>query len=154
MDDRPVLIGMNNPYSVRPEAALLPAPRGCAGWNLWRMLDEVRPTSRMEYSRVFDRRNLLNERLWNALRAARAGEDLWRALEGRTVMVLGREPVLALNLPRTPEIIWSVSRGVRWCYVPHPSGLNRWYSEEVNRIAVGVRLEQLLENFLGAPVRV
>lgn len=144
---KPVLVGMNNPYSSRPEAALLPAPSGCAGWRLWRMVHDVSGVSRAEYCRTFDRRNLINTQWWDPLAARERGEALWRALEGHTVVVLGQATLASMWLPRPLELLWSVSGGVRWCYAPHPSGLNRWYNNPVNRAAVGMRLESLLEEY-------
>lgn len=142
---RPVLIGMNNPHSERPEAALLPHPRGCAGWRLWRMVSDVCGVSRARWCRLTERVNLLDSTLWDPLAAAARGETLWKTLEDRTVVVLGVSARSALRLDPTPALLWSASRGVRWCWVPHPSGLCREYNDPLVRHVVGLRMEELLE---------
>lgn len=126
--------------------ALWPDPPGCTGHNIWRMLSERTGASQEDYVRVFDRRNLLSERHWDPVRARRESETLWERLEGRTVLVLGQAVRCVLWLPDEPPLLWRVSSGVRWCSVPHPSGLNRWYNEPVHREAVALRLEELYEH--------
>lgn len=138
---RPVLVGMNNP---RPDAALIPWPMGCAGWRLWRMVHEVCGVSRAEWCRRTVRVNLLDSQIWDPLAAARRGEELWRTLEDRTVVVLGAATRAALRLNPTPVLSWSVSGGVRWCWVPHPSGLCREYNDPLVRTVVGMRMEELI----------
>ncbi len=143
---RPVILGMNNPHSTDPRHALAPYPKGVAGYRLWKMLNGIRPEiSRTEYMRVFDRRNLLNEKFWDPVRSRRNSEDLWQTLEGHTVLVLGQAVRNVLWLSKEPPLLWRDHRGVRWCSVPHPSGLNRWYNDPENVTAVGMRLEELYE---------
>lgn len=144
---RPVIIGMNNPHSSDPRFALAPHPARVAGWNLWRMLQDVAGTSRAEYMRTFDRRNLLSERAWDPVAARRQSENLWESLEDHTVLVLGQSVRRVLWLQDAPPLLWRTDRGVRWCLVPHPSGLNRWYNDPLHRLAVGYRLEALLERY-------
>lgn len=147
---KPVLIGMNNPHTTDPRVALFPAPAGCTGHRLWVMLNGRTGALRVEYLRVFDRRNLLSQREWCPLSAAAESVDLWDSLEGRTVLVLGQAARRVLRLPAEPELLWGTHRGVRWCSVPYPSGLNHWYNREVNREVVGLRLEDLYIRYTGS----
>lgn len=142
---RPVIIGMNNPLSDDPRAALWPDPPGCTGWRLWQMLHERTGASQRDYLRAFERRNLLVGKHWDPVAARAASEGLWEALEGRTVLLLGQDVRRVLWLPREPELLWRSEAGVTWCSVPHPSGLNRWYNDQAHAAAVGLRLEELYE---------
>lgn len=147
---KPVIIGMVNPHSDDPDWALAPYPERVAGWRLWRMLADVADVSRKAYMEAFDRRNLLTKGfVWDPLEAGRESEGLWETLEGHTVLVLGDATRNVLWLPKPPPLLWSVHRGVRWCPVPHPSGVNRWYNDPLHRLAVGYRLEELYAETTG-----
>lgn len=135
---------MNNPSTGDPRAALLPYPRGCAGWRLWKMVHDVCGISRHEWCQRTERVNLLETTWWDPLAAAERGEALWRTWAGRRVVVLGAATRTALRLPPAPALLWSVSSGVTWCWVPHPSGRCREYNDPLARIAVGMRMEELV----------
>ncbi len=140
----PVILGMNNPYSKDSRFDLAPFPKRSAGYRLWAMLNALRPTPRALYMRRTDRRNLLHEVNWCPIKAREASKGLWDSLRGRTVLVLGHDVRRVLWLEDSPELLWRERDGVRWCFVPHPSGLNRWYNSEFNRTMVGLRLEELV----------
>jgi hypothetical protein len=151
IDQRTVIVGMNNPHSDDPRHALAPFPERVAGHRLWRMLADVdQDVSRMDYMRGFDRRNILVGREWNLREARLVSLGLWGSLEGRRALLLGRPVLDALSLPATAPLVWQRPEGFllaspgpsAWCYVPHPSGLNQWYNDEMNRILVGLRLEE------------
>ena len=143
-EQRVVILGMNNPHSARQDTALLPWPRGCAGWRLWKMANEVCGVSRAEYCRLTDRRNLLDARTWDARRASERVEDVGTTLQGRRVVVLGRTLARLMWLPETTPATWQ--RGGRfdfeWAYLPHPSGLCRDYNDQTMRLAAGLLLEE------------
>lgn len=153
---KPVLVGMNNPFSADPRLALFPAPAGVTGHRIFQMLQEVGAVkNRKEYIDGFDRRNVINSVTWDKKAARAAGPALWASLDGRTVALLGRE-VVDVVCPLTPKLEpleWHVPLGsilkdggpARVCYIPHPSGLNHWYNNRANWVAVGLRLEQMLE---------
>lgn len=143
---KPVLVGMNNPLSSDPRYALAPYPSGVAGHRLWRMLNDVCGVHRAEYMRSFERMNALTALQWDVHAARRESAGLMDRLAGRKVCVLGRDTLNALYLPGTvPPLRWQMHGSTQWCYMPHPSGLNLWYNDDINRIAVGLRLEQLYE---------
>lgn len=145
---RPIILGMNNPLSEDPAHALYPAPEGSAGHRLWRLLADRRPgLLRMDYINTFDRRNLIPGHRWIARGARLLGDKLRQDLSGsgRTVLVLGEEPRVALCLPK--ELIHPYPRdGVTYRQLPHPSGRCRWYNDPVHRLLAGMLLEELYDS--------
>lgn len=139
---RPVLLGMNNPLSQRPEHALFPRPSGCTGNRLLRLLQRRVPeATERDYLRAFDRRNLLVG-AWSNARAREAARDLSVPLAGRTVVVLGGAVRRALGLPE--QLVHPVEMdGVTWRQLPHPSGLNHWYNSEECKDVAALLLEEL-----------
>lgn len=143
MSDRTLIVGMNNPLSASPRAALLPYPSRSAGWNLWRMANEVCGVSRSEFRRSFEFVNLCDDRLWCPIAARAKYDALESAWAGRRVALLGRAVLGVLWLKAPPyDLRWRVGRPYLWCSLPHPSGLCREYNDETMRRAVGLRLEQ------------
>lgn len=144
---RPLILGMNNPLSDDPEYDLYPYPEGSAGHRLWKMIPG--DVSRRAYLDAFDRRNLLRARQWDPRAAREAARVLTPELEGRLVLVLGTQVRAALGLP-VAEPLARASAAVgdgasfEWIAVPHPSGLNRWYNDQVNCAAVGELLRELM----------
>ncbi|MDE2426253.1 MAG: hypothetical protein KGO96_10155 [Elusimicrobia bacterium] len=150
---RPTLIGMNNPISVRPEHALYPFPRGCAGNRLWQMLHAIEPeATASNYVRVFRRLNLVIGP-WNLASARARADDLLPELaDGAPVILLGREVAKAFNLPADlAPLVWvSVPVGedeARFHYFPHPSGRNLWYNDPENYAAAGQRLADIYREY-------
>lgn len=159
------LIGLNNPYGTSPHFAIYPAPVNCAGWRLWRLLADyvegeklVQKLWRTDYTRAFDRRNVLSATTWSAAEARRAGADALRAMRGRRVIVLGAQTADALGLRRTGLGVWSdhhvlselslqptpastdappVSDRVSYTCLPHPSGRCREYNVPLVRRDAG-----------------
>ena len=150
-DRRPILLGMADPHSDDPRHALAPDPPGCSGWRLWKMLYEARGVEKDEYLVRFDRRNLCGGRSWDADAAVIRGRELAATLagSGRTVVALGQRVWWALGFKRVPapKPASSVhSNGCRWIYLPHPSGMNVWYNDALNRWTAGALLAELLIN--------
>ena len=142
---RTVLVGMNNPYSDRPDSALLPYPEKSAGHQLWRMLDDVCPISRRAYRDAFEFANALDATHWDPVAASASGRAKWERWEGRRVVVFGVATLVALWLQRPASgLLWASSRGVTWCHAPHPSGRTLEYNDPLARLAVGLRLEEEL----------
>jgi hypothetical protein len=155
-DARPVLVGMNNPLHSNPRYALFPAPSGVTGHRIWTMLRATvgEDMWRDTYMQSFDRRNVLNSREWDKKQARIEGPRLWRELGGRTVVLFGREVLSAIGLQQQMPLVWqgpdpfrSGPQPARWCYMPHPSGLNHWYNDPVKWWAAALRLEQLYEDY-------
>lgn len=161
-DTRPVLVGMNNPLSSKPEHALYPAPERVTGWNIWRMLHETCGMTRQEYLRAFDRRNLVDGVMWNRGLAKERAPRLWSELDGRVVAFLGREvaDIMSQGVGTLEPLVWATPMGgilqdggpARVCLIPHPSGLNHWYNNPTNRAAAALRLEQMYEDWKNAVV--
>lgn len=147
---RPVLVGMNNPLGDNPEYALFPAPEGCTGWRIWQMLHERTGATRSDYMHVFERMNVMDSVTWDRSTARVEANKRWPLLSGRTVVFLGQQVVWSFQLPKSEPLEWqnpepdfALSVPLRWCLMPHPSGLNHWYNDPVNRMAASLRLEQL-----------
>ena len=144
-DNRPVLIGMNNPVSSDPKHALYPYPPGCTGHRLLEMLqDRVPSATRGQYLDRFDRRNLVPHKTFSATIAAKHAAEIEQEFwgSGRTVVLLGLDVVKAFRHPRSlihPQLIG----GTTWRQIPHPSGRNLWYNDASNRQLVAMLLEDL-----------
>ena len=141
----PVLIGMNNPLSQRPEYALWPDPPGCTGHRIWQMLASRTGASTHDYIRSFDRRNLVVGQ-WDRKAAQAEARRLMASgeLRGRIVVLLGDKVREAFRLDKYlihPQLV----DGVMFRQLPHPSGLNRWYNEPVNVSMAGMLLADLYE---------
>lgn len=159
---KPLIIGMNNPLSMRPEYALWPDPPNCTGWRLWQMVQEATGATQDDYIDAFDRINLVIGR-WDTkaakLRADQLmsrgqglfdpGPDDYIPMVGRTVVLLGRDVAHAFRLPRL-ELVGQSVEGVTFHQVPHPSGLNLWYNNPYNRDRVVHLLGELYEGNIGS----
>lgn len=142
---KPVLLGMNNPLSSRPEHALYPHPVGCTGHRIWKMLEVRTRASQEDYLEAFDRRNLLGVQTWRMADAREAASHFIREMNGRVVLVLGAEPRDALRLP--PLLVKPQDlHGVTWRQLPHPSGRNLWYNVPENKHLAELLLEELYRN--------
>ena len=129
---KPLLLGLDNPHSANPRAALLPRPNGSAGSRLFAL-------SRMtwsEYRETFDRMNVVDA----------SPEDM----QSRLVLVLGKETWRRLSrlcpgIPRQVAIFDRVflAEGGSLILIPHPSGRNLWYNKSQNRLRVTRLLRRL-----------
>jgi hypothetical protein len=135
---------MNNPVSTAPEHALYPYPPGCTGHRLLEMLQTRVDIGRREYLERFDRRNVVNSKLFDKAMARKGAADLFNEFfgSGRTIVLLGADTVAAFNIPRLlihPQIVG----GCTYRQIPHPSGRNLWYNDEQNKLLVSMLLEDL-----------
>jgi len=135
---------MNNPLSSDQYHALYPAPEGCTGWRLWRMLYEAAQAEggagvlRSSYALVLDRRNVLPGREWDARTARRYGAVLVDELHGRRVVLVGVSVLQALGLTRPGDWCrWVEEAGLTYTLVPHASGRCREYNDPAMRERVG-----------------
>lgn len=147
---RPLIVGMNDPYSSDPSRALWPDPPGCSGHRLWRLVNEYCGMALDEYVAAFDRRNLCRGRQWTAIEARAEGARLAAEAEGCVVM-LGREVRHAIGMhdaaaPCSWTATYRDGAGVKatWWYLPHPSGRCHWYNYAANRRAAGALLSRLV----------
>jgi hypothetical protein len=139
-----VIIGMNNPQSDLPEHAFWPAPEGCAGHRLWLMATARTGISQDDWLAMTDRRNLLVGP-WSKQEAVAAATALRPSLEGRTVLALGREVAWCLGMDcEFGDYQWDWRD---WRSIPHPSGLNRWYNCDAQRIAVEIMLADYIRGY-------
>jgi hypothetical protein len=120
-----LLLGEQNPYGGDPSFALYPAPDGCAGHRLCRLVLGI---SRAEYLRRFDRRNVLERPGKWSVREART--EASRILgDHRRVVALGAKVAAALGLSTKPfsvhKLLLHGEEERLVLVLPHPSGLCR-----------------------------
>lgn len=144
-----VVIGMNNPQSADPARALFPDPPGCAGHRLWQMATARTNISMERWLQVTELVNLVNATEWDEEAARQRAPELIARYAKSTVVLLGNEVARHMRVRCAPALGWalpSVEFPERrdWCVIPHPSGLNREYNNEVIRAAVEFRLADLL----------
>jgi hypothetical protein len=122
-----IIVGQCNPYPGTEPLSRVP---GSAGERLYRLFAEAGITQ--EQYDAIPKTNLLRGTFWSRREAKyHAGPVL--AHLGRTdLLLLGRDVVSAMSL-RVPRPLTWVSPG--YAMLPHPSGLNRWYNDPVNRRA-------------------
>ena len=149
-DLRAVLLGMNNPLSVKPEHALYPYPPGCTGHRIFTMLLVKMPDLlRHQYLDGFERVNLVDGKDFSMRLARQKAQEIVDKYQGRTVVVLGASTRAALKLPH--KLILPMHRdGVIWRQLPHPSGRNRWYNDARNRELAASLLTELYLRGRGA----
>ncbi len=123
-----ILLGMNNPLSIKPEHALFPFPVNCTGWRIWQLLRQRMPeVTRKQYLDGFERINLIHSKTWNKEAALHSAKRLPSLYQGRIILVFGGEVRDALDLPDV--LIHPVRKdGCEWRQLPHPSGRCRWYN--------------------------
>ena len=159
---RPLLVGMNNPLSSRPEHALYPYPPGCTGDRIYQMLCEAtrarqRTPFRREYLDAFDRVNLIDGPEWSDAEARLGASRICHRLFGPKVVMLGAKVPKSFNLPRLEWGVWSTVRvnarlleeppaftdEIRYVCLPHPSGRCREYNDPAVRGLAGRILAEL-----------
>lgn len=160
--NRPVLIGMNSPQSVDPVDALRPWDSRSAGGRLLAMLQEsatrreVSVPTAEDYMRVFDRRNLIDSLTWDARAArARGGSVIESLPDESEVVFCGTEVCKCLRLKREPwgvvtTYTWLPELRIRYCTIPHPSGLNHIYNDPAMREYVGSLLFLLYDRYVSS----
>lgn len=119
---RAVLVGEQNPYGGDPEFALYPAPDGCSGERLCRL---VLGTTRRRYLDLFERRNLCSGP-WKMAEAVAEAVRIRSTFIGCAVVLLGAKVSRAFRLDFEPFTVVRPSPVSRGCFIilPHPSGLN------------------------------
>lgn len=147
ISSKPVLLGMNSPQSADPEKALWPWNYACTGGRLLKMMQDEfeRPSNGGGYYFApewfvggFERINVLNKTKWDRGLARAAAPLVYERLIGRVVVVCGLEVQRVMDFQLLPWLKWNSYRDeVRYCMIPHPSGLTRWYNNEENRRSVG-----------------
>jgi hypothetical protein len=128
-----MLLGLDNPHSKNPRAALLPRPPGSAGQRLF-LLSKM---GWSEYRRSFERKN--------------ACDLLEGDLEHRTVLVLGKEAWKRLGLPGRNYFDRLFSLNATFVLLPHPSGRNLWYNSATNRNRVTRLMRRVADEWTGGP---
>lgn len=143
---RPILVGMSDPQGeTRP---LSPAVPGRAGARLVSFMQAVDPSVTSEqYDEAFIRVNLCDVAwgLGSAADTASALKHFVWGLPGKVeVVVLGSDTWQAFKFAADHPWVYPHRFGATWRCLPHPSGRNRWYNEEPNRLVAGMLLLDLM----------
>ena len=140
MGERILIVGMNNPISTNPKHALWPDPVNCTGWRLWKLLEARTGATAEQYTQAFDRTNMVigNWDRGAALEWWVQSRDRIRE-EYDVCLLLGAATRAAAEMTQLPDLC--IRGGI--ATLPHPSGLNRWYNNHVNRAAAEILLEEL-----------
>lgn len=162
MDTKPILIGEAPEKDARSDCPLYPYPPQSSGGKLYSMSPF---TNRKAFIKSCYRLNLLAEypgdgdKLWTwpKERARHCAMNLKGSglVSDRRVVLVGAKVASAFDLPLGfgPDTI-NVLQWYEWPFggyskdftvaiMPHPSGLNRWYNDPVNRMRTEEFLREL-----------
>lgn len=134
---KPLLLGIDNPHSTDPRAALLPRPKGSAGHRLFKMASMKWSV----YKAAFDRANVSD---------VISSNDVCEELNDRVVVVLGKMTWRRLSMPNYSQPFDKVRSDFyrsTFILVPHPSGKNLFYNEPSNRESVTRLLRRLAREY-------
>lgn len=171
---KPLLIGLQNPYSPEPRNALVPFPSRSAGGRLWSVLNALPTTAhqgldawkaaveRDIYAKSFSRYNLLppDEQPTRKNCRKAAAEMLPLIAEGSLVILLGIDVLTAFSsalckghkrlehdeVLRPVFIHPQVVGGVTWRLLPHPSGRSILFNDPITRTLAGLALSDVLHH--------
>ena len=135
---KPLLVGEANPYSRRPDDALLPWPEGASGHRLSRLLG----LSADDYVAAFERRNLCGM-VWDTRRAR---EEAVRIEAGphRVLVLLGSKVRAAFGVRRDPFTVDVTPTERVYVHLPHPSGRSR----EWHRVGAAALARRLVSPYI------
>lgn len=134
-----LIVGMCNPQERAPLDASIP---GSAGSLLWGMFRARLPEMTMQrYDMYIARTNACTGREWRPAEASEFCRKLRNIVPpDYSIMCLGREIADMMGASDEP-LLWTQPHC--WVsYFPHPSGLNRWFNDPVQRAAAEVFLEE------------
>lgn len=146
---KPVVVGMNNPYSNDQRYALFPHPQKSAGYRLFEMLRQAAyrknmVVSPLEYANCFERYNLVTGKEWDARAAVFGAQSLLSNLQNRKVVICGKAVAKAFDLKKPDFSLYKRHQhGFDYWIIPHPSGLCREYNDPFNVSRVGDLLLEL-----------
>ena len=146
---KPLLVGMNNPYSTDSHFALYPSPENSAGFRLYLMLKEagdrdgVRVTKE-DYVNDFARTNLVNGYMYTREAVTFGRPRVLDLMRNRLTVICGAGTARDMKLIHyrfslEKQIIGPYSYWV----IPHPSGRTREYNDPEMRHRVGELLLSL-----------
>jgi hypothetical protein len=145
--EKPVLMGMNNPYTDDPKFALHYTPKRSAGHRLSVMFLEAakragRDLTEEDYAVGFDRRNLLNKTVWHPTQVPH--RRILESFQDRVVVLCGARVAYVLGLPHLGfHLNPTIADRFVYYTIPHPSGLTREYNDPEMRTRVGDLLYML-----------
>lgn len=137
-----IIVGLDDPYGKTP---LQPDIPGSSGARLWKMSG----LAMTQYINAFDLRNLFEKDEPRDIVSAKAkARRILGSIDTRYVntyiVCLGRDVANAFGLFDVRPLIFSkIWKNTRAAYLPHTSGLNRWYNDADNAEAANVFMRQL-----------
>lgn len=138
-----IVVGINDPYHKTPLHPNIPSS---SGQRLWMMTGLSMPV----YLQSFERYNLFSLDESQSITLARfRASDILSAIadrEYRTYIVcLGRVVAegFGVSIDVAPLVFVKVQNNVAAAYMPHTSGLNRWYNSRDNADAANKFMRQL-----------
>lgn len=147
-----LFVGLDNPQSSDPRYALWPSPAGCAGHRLLMMMQRAWPDFKTSGYLRIARTNLfpigMCPRAFRTSALRIAGEHLVNQTRGKPdlrVVLFGTEVADAvIGGMKYKPLKFVVMEETSYVFVPHPSGRNRYYNNEMNSRRVGKFLVKLL----------
>lgn len=131
---------MNDP---RQTEALDPRPPGSAGERLWQMATARLGLDIQQWRAYAARVNACLGSQWRPQEARPFVEGLVATSgEGYSIVCCGREIATMAGCPESPLEWRRLSSGCEVAYLPHPSGLCRWYNDPVHLAAAEIFLEE------------
>ena len=149
---KPLIVGMNNPYSEDPRYALYPHPERSAGFRLYLMLKEAGhreavSISKLNYAERFDRVNVVAGEPYSKSAAKRERPKVLELMRDRLTIICGAGTARDLELFYGGFTLEKNVVGPYSYYViPHPSGRTRDYNSSEMRARVGELLLSLYKD--------
>lgn len=129
-----LLVGMNNPLSTSDRFAFYPKPSRSSGARLLRLLQRQDGSITSDhYLRAFDRTNVMTGKRWSLEEARKQFQNNRDKYSGRRILVFAKLTLQAMGLQVKKVGEFTKTDDFEYAYVPHPSGLNRFYNSEKNR---------------------
>ena len=136
---KPVFLGMSNPHSSDPGRAFWPDPPGSFGHDIWALMNEYGPISKLDFLNAFERINLMPS-IWRPELAEEKLKEIWPKFRDRLVVCWNLPVAIAAGLSGWTPLKWQVVDGVLACYAYIPARESTAYNHEIIRHAVAMRL--------------
>lgn len=150
MPGKPVLLAKYNPRSEDPTSALFPYPENSEGWCIWALLNEELGVQKKDFLLAFERKNLLDLKLWNEYFAGIMAPEVWAEIKGKPIIMLGeivtktfRKFAWEDTTPLPAPLLWQTHEGTPWFWIPAIDTKDPWYDNPMHRLAFALRLSKL-----------
>lgn len=146
MIKKPIILAMEAPFIGDPTSNLLPLKVGGNFHSLWWMMAKIRKhTTQEAFINAFQFISLMDVQDWKYKTVSRKIAEVKDSMKNGDVIMLGQEVLRAMELPSVEPLLWQQSDNHRWCFIPSVTRQKHWFLDDINRIGVGLRLEELVE---------